>query len=74
MSLEQREEEIHSDVWGLRSDYASEGHLSKEATKEFKILFIGVILQSHLKSHEKKSTHSIALTLNISSLDDETKS
>ena len=38
---------------GWRSDY--EGHLSKEATKEFKILFIGVVYKVTWKAMRKKA-------------------
>ena len=44
------------------SDY--EGHQSKEATKEFKILFFGIIYKATwnlLKSHGEESIHLIAL-------------
>ena len=59
---------------GWRSDY--ENHQSKdlEASKEIKILFIGIIYKATWKSYEKESIHQIALSSNISSLEDETKS
>ena len=60
--------ELH--LVGWRSDY--EGHPSKEATKEFKISWYH--LQSHMKSHEKESIRLIALSPNISSLEDEARS
>ena len=53
---------------GLRSDY--EGQQTKEASKEFKILFIGIVY----KATWKAMIHHIALSPNISSLENETKS
>ena len=38
---------------GLRSDY--EGHRSKEASKEFKILFIGIVYKATWKAMKKKA-------------------
>ena len=51
------------------SDY--EGYWSKEATKD---LIHWYPLQRHTKGHEKESIHPSALSANISSLEDETKS
>ena len=69
----------NSRLVGWRSDY--EGHQSKKATKELKILFFGIIYKATWKAMEKKTfiwllcwDHLIALSPNISSLKDETKS
>ena len=75
----------NSHLVGWRSDW--KGHWSKEATKEFNILFIAESLVSFTKPHElswramKKKAfwvipllYQISLSPNISLLEDETKS
>ena len=57
-------------LWDEGQIMNSEGHGSKEASKEFRILFIGI---AYMKRHEKESIRLIPLSPNISSLEDETK-